>query len=59
MYGLIIAIVIGNGVNFLPVEVYATRDMCEHQQREAGNRAQAANPGAKIRTACVPAVPGE
>jgi hypothetical protein len=68
MTALIVAIILHQPCAgcVLPVEVrfphaviYATRDMCERQMRDTANEYQDAYPDAKIRIACVPAVPGE
>ena len=42
-----------------PVQIYASALMCDEQVRSTANREAAKHPGAIVRVACVPVVPGE
>ena len=66
MTALIVALVLNRSVLARPVEViflrpqiYASALMCDEQVRSTANREAAKHPGAIVRVARVPVVPGE
>jgi hypothetical protein len=64
MTALIVALIISHRygpdeVIFLPARIYASALLCDAQVRDTANQVAAEHPYAKVRVACVPAVPGE
>ena len=64
MTALIVTLILNHAsapldVRYTPVQIYASALMCDEQVRSTANREAATHPGAIVRVACVPVVPGE